>query len=1123
MIVITAPALFAVACHSAPQVADDGATVEIVIDVEAAAAVPTPEGLDAGQVAPRTGQALIDARLTLPEIRSRIERPAYLAPPVPEAAADPATEPEEDREPEQPEQPESPLAAQRLYVAGRQAFRDGRHYDAVWKLKAAHELAPQSGATARLLGRIFFQSKRAQSRSLLETAARHDPSDVQSVYLLARLHVDRSEWPEVIALLDHVLQLEKSRPAADLAIWTLARFHLAEALAAAGHDQAAIDHYRAYLDTPRRVVQSMHFAREVYRLGGLHGSVWRRIGDAHLRLNEPRAALEAYNESAIAGVSDRPALVRRIVYCCVRQRRVNDAVSIVVAELSREGAIDSAIGLVSYLADHAPNLDRDGLEAKLRTVYRESDHAADVALAIAGVLERKPAIDMLREHLAARPADSAVFVAMLKLQLASEAGEREADAEAALRRSAEVIRAVPAAAGRYSGLLLGQAETGALLAGFDRMSAEDREEPVMRYLRGRVLARAGRPRDALREFEAARQANSELRAASIAAATILLDTGRYDDARRMLEGLGDDEATTRDPEFDMLRIRLLTHLGDHEAAVRLLDKLIRRRPKDITLVLKKAEVLLATGDLVQAESTLQKSLGTHQRDERLYEALFEIYERRTGIEDWRRRHDQLVETLMDRLPESWLARYKTAQWLVHQDEPDRIAHAEHVLRELMDERPADPRPVRLTLAFLVRHQRNDEADALAGRKLEADAAAVDMLEVVVNHMWLTDQEQAATRLVEAWIAQRPRDPKLLEMAIVHFQIRVRDADRATELWTMLLETQAPTEARALALARSYLRLDRPQDALDALLPWFKADPSDPVLILHMMRRAYGALERWEEAERAFAEAIERFKEHGADLMLDLAMMQDQRELTDRAEQVMVAALARYPEHPDLNNSLGYAWANKGRHLERATDMIRKAVDAEPTNAAFRDSLGWVYYKRGRFAEAVRELKRARGEKFGSNPIILDHLGDAQFRLGRADEATQSWRHALQQMEEHEDSTDREMKGLDERIRRKLKAHRLKQKPPIADVAPDAGDPARGAAAPAKAEKPAAARRGARATRPYIVQTGDTLEKIARRLYGSPLSWVHIALVNPSVVWGELHEGQVLEVPVEVPGPAIEAP
>ena len=71
---------------------------------------------------------------------------------------------------------------------------------------------------------------------------------------------------------------------------------------------------------------------------------------------------------------------------------------------------------------------------------------------------------------------------------------------------------------------------------------------------------------------------------------------------------------------------------------------------------------------------------------------------------------------------------------------------------------------------------------------------------------------------------------------------------------------------------------------------------------------------------------------------------------DEAEEWLEQVLDEFPDDVSAMNDLGYLWADSGKNLERAMQMIQKAVEAEPDNVAYRDSLGWVLFRLGRIAE-----------------------------------------------------------------------------------------------------------------------------------------------------------------------------
>lgn len=128
------------------------------------------------------------------------------------------------------------------------------------------------------------------------------------------------------------------------------------------------------------------------------------------------------------------------------------------------------------------------------------------------------------------------------------------------------------------------------------------------------------------------------------------------------------------------------------------------------------------------------------------------------------------------------------------------------------------------------------------------------------------------------------------------------------------------------------------------------------------------------------------------------MAQEQAGNWDAAEKDLQEALKIEPNHPFVLNYLGYAWADKGIHLDDSLAMIQKAADLQPDDGYIVDSLGWVFYKLGRYQEAIPHLEKAV-ELLPYDPTINDHLGDAYWRVGRKLEARFQWERAQNHSED----------------------------------------------------------------------------------------------------------------------------
>lgn len=113
----------------------------------------------------------------------------------------------------------------------------------------------------------------------------------------------------------------------------------------------------------------------------------------------------------------------------------------------------------------------------------------------------------------------------------------------------------------------------------------------------------------------------------------------------------------------------------------------------------------------------------------------------------------------------------------------------------------------------------------------------------------------------------------------------------------------------------------------------------------------------------------------------------------RAEKDLLMALEFQPDNPMILNFIGYSWADKGLHLDKALDYIRRAVALRPYDGYILDSYGWALYRTGDYAQAIVWLEKAIAQVPGDG-TILDHLGDAYWRVGRENEARFQWRKAL---------------------------------------------------------------------------------------------------------------------------------
>lgn len=194
---------------------------------------------------------------------------------------------------------------------------------------------------------------------------------------------------------------------------------------------------------------------------------------------------------------------------------------------------------------------------------------------------------------------------------------------------------------------------------------------------------------------------------------------------------------------------------------------------------------------------------------------------------------------------------------------------------------------------------------------------------------------------------------------------------------------------------------------------------------------YSHARRWDEAIRKFDQVIRDFPDEKSITLLcqfSLSNVYVQKGEMRKGEEILEKVLEVNPDNPQVNNDLGYLWADQGKNLQQSEKMIRKALEAEPENGAYLDSLGWVLFKLEKYEEAIPLLEQATQKSIGGDATVWDHLGDALLKVMRTEKAIEAWQTAVKHSEDEPVSDPQ----LIDRIKEKLKQHAGKTQPKPAE-------------------------------------------------------------------------------------------
>ena len=326
-----------------------------------------------------------------------------------------------------------------------------------------------------------------------------------------------------------------------------------------------------------------------------------------------------------------------------------------------------------------------------------------------------------------------------------------------------------------------------------------------------------------------------------------------------------------------------------------------------------------------------------------------------------------------------------------------------------------PEAVRQSVTQAVEAKQYDQALAVIDGRMELLAQSVDDLRALrIVVCGESKQLGRARRLAEEWVKASPQalSPR---RALVGLLAEANADDKADKLVTRWLKdltaTTVPTQPAGLTEVVQWLR--------------------ETSVRLKLTRQKHA------EALKAAEENCKLDPNNTEFLALKSACLTELGR-DEEALAVMEAALVLKPNDAGLNNNLGYMYAERGIHLDKAQKLLEKALaDARETRSriAYEDSRAWILYKRGMLREAGRAFQRILGtydDEEIAHGVILDHAGDVYCRLGWRQRAVHFWKRALVLAKKVKRPT-REEKALLAAVAAKLEAVRNAREPKLAPL------------------------------------------------------------------------------------------
>jgi predicted Zn-dependent protease len=556
----------------------------------------------------------------------------------------------------------------------------------------------------------------------------------------------------------------------------------------------------------------------------------------------------------------------------------------------------------------------------------------------------------------------------------------------------------------------------------DKVINKAPDDPVLRYERAMMLIDAGKIDKAETELRQVLAKSPDFYDANRVLGRVLLDRGTSDRAR-VEEALKYLQAAYKaypdDFSTGLAAAHILTSLNRVPEAERVLAAMVERAPDQRQLNYQYAQVLTKLGRGSESKQYLERVVAVDPTFTPAIMQLLEMYEQESEFA----KGAALLQPLIDEDPMNLEIQRQQAFFYLRAGDS---RNARDRFRALVQADPKDARS-----AFYLAESLNDleqyaEAEALFRKLHEADPKDTDViasygLSLAGQKKWDEAARQFQHLLTVGDLPDHTSAVARTQLAYIDLQKGNYDAAIETAKSIFVFRDKPNMQAINIALEslRKQKKFADMVTLLEPLVKQFEADPFLNARYIEALTRSdqkgkaaqHAALQTKSGTRHTIA-AAEAYVQAG-DVPAAVALMKaaagakpDEVELQfqlgsvleragDRAaaEKTFVTLLEKHPDHAPSLNYLGYMWAENGKNLERAHEMLVKAVSQEPTNGAYVDSLGWVYFRLGNLELAEKYLTDATS-LLPRDATVHEHLGDVLAKRGDMTRALQSYRTAL---------------------------------------------------------------------------------------------------------------------------------
>ena len=416
--------------------------------------------------------------------------------------------------------------------------------------------------------------------------------------------------------------------------------------------------------------------------------------------------------------------------------------------------------------------------------------------------------------------------------------------------------------------------------------------------------------------------------------------------------------------------------GNRKEAIDILAKAHKRHPKDEDIAIRYISVLIEAGQKAKAKEILLGAITAMPQSPHFLLRLARIRSDEKQYKEAKNLLDKLLKIAPENI-EGWtLAGFIAA-------EEENFEAAEKYFREAYDKQPENDTLARYYVTQLLRLNKFQEARRLLIR-LESttndwhqfDPDLTFQLGYVLFQ--LEDFVEAKKRFL--LLVDKAEDKDRMNFYAAQCEERLKNLEGAFSLYLLV---QGESDIAKVARQRIIV-LTTEAGKYDEIAPLLKNYAERFVKTLdaddyRFLASSFAKIGNFTAAQEYVTVGLRSFSK-SADLQYLKAAYLEHTESRLASIEALEQLIARFPNHVQSLNHLGYTLGEANEKLDFALTLIQRALKTEPRNGFYLDSLGWIYFKLKRYSEAERYLSQAQKIE-SSEPVIYEHLGELKFAQG----------------------------------------------------------------------------------------------------------------------------------------------